>query len=76
MSATNKIIRGAHDNRVLISIWLAIGGFVALQLLSTRDQSLTQPFIDAAQNDKIMSIEADVKEIKTDVKAILYHSKK
>ena len=74
MAATNKIVKSAHDNRVLISIWLAVAGFIALQLLSTRDQSLTQPFIDAAQDESIKILKGDISEIKTDVKSLLFHA--
>lgn len=76
MSATHSIVKKAQDNRVLISIWLAVAGFIALQLLSTRDQSLTQPYIDAAQDKAIKMLRGDIAEIKTDVKSLLFHISK
>lgn len=75
MSHTHKIIKSAQDNKVLISIWIAVAGFVALELLLTRDQSLTQPFVDAAQDARIDSMQSHLNEIKADVKTLLLRNR-
>ncbi len=59
----------ANENRVLVTLWVAIVIFVASQLMNTRDSSL-------AHEIRISVMEEDLKEIKMDVKELLKRPQK
>ena len=67
LSAATRLMKRADENRVLITIWIAIIIYVGSQLMETRDSSMTHEI-------RINRIESDVTEIKSDVKSLLGRS--
>ena len=66
-STTKRVMNKANENRVLITLWIAIVIYVGSQLMETRDSSMTHEL-------RITRIETDITEIKGDVKALLGRS--
>ena len=64
LSTTRVMMNKANENRVFVTLWIAIIVFIAAQLMNTRDSALTHEI-------RISAIEEDVKEIKGDVKVLL-----
>ena len=66
-STTKRVMNKATENRVLITLWIAIVIYVGSQLMETRDSSMTHEL-------RITRIETDITEIKGDVKSLLGRS--
>lgn len=69
LSTTKVMMNKANDNKVFITLWIAIITFIALQLLDTRDSALTHEI-------RISVMEDDIKEIKKDVKTLILRPQK
>jgi len=67
LATTKRIMNKANENRVLITLWIAIVIYVGSQLMATRDSSMTHEL-------RINRIEDDITEIKSDVKSLLGRS--
>ena len=70
MSTTRRLAKSAHENRVLITMWVAILGWIALEFVFTRDASIQQPHIDKMQDYQLEEIKSDIQETRTDVQEI------
>lgn len=64
LSTTKRIMRKADENKVLITLWIAIAIFIGREVWTARDSSLTHGV-------RISAIEDDIKEIKKDVKTLI-----
>jgi len=68
LSTKQKIMNKAFYNKEFIAIVCAALYYVATQFI-------VQPYVDAAQDNRMKQIEKDVGEIKGDVKSLLHRAK-
>ena len=63
-SATERLMLKAHENKVLITLWLAIATFIVSEVWSARDSALRHEIL-------IAGLKEDIKELQGDVKTLL-----
>jgi len=57
LSTTKRVMNKVDENRVLITLWIAIVTFVASQILMSRDSTQQQPLVDKMQDFRIEKTE-------------------
>jgi len=71
LSTTKRLMRKANENKVLITLWLAIALFIGREVWAARDDSLKQPLVDQMQDFRIEQHEQRLANMDEKLDAIL-----
>ena len=53
LCTTKRMMKKADENKVLITLWLAIAIFVGREVWNARDSGIKQPLVDSMQDYRI-----------------------
>lgn len=70
-STTARMMRKVDDNKVFITLVIAIIGYIASQLMLTRDSAQVQPYVDKLQDQRIEQNTTKLEKMDRKLDAIL-----